>query len=60
MGYDRSMKMWQPDPAEIDSLSIVDFRQSVASRYAVPLTDYQALHRWSVQHRAEFWDEVGD
>ena len=60
MGYDRSMKMWQPDPAEIDSLSIVEFRQSVASRYAVPLTDYQALHRWSVQHRAEFWDEVGD
>ncbi len=54
------MKMWQPDPAKIGSLSVVEFRQSVASRFAVPLTDYQSLHRWSILHRAEFWDEVRD
>ena len=54
------MKLWQPDPADIGSLSVVDFRQSVASKYALALADYQALHRWSIQHRSEFWEEVRD
>ena len=54
------MKLWQPDPADIGSLSVVDFRQSVASKYALELPDYQALHRWSIQHRSAFWEEVRD
>ncbi len=52
------MKLWQPNPADIGSLSVVDFRQSIASKYNLQLDDYVALHSWSIQHRAEFWEEL--
>lgn len=35
-----------------------DFREFVAARHGVTTDDYWDLHRWSVDHMADFWGAV--
>lgn len=44
-----------PDPS---STQIARFTQHIAARYAIPLSTYADLHRWSIENIASFWEEV--
>ena len=48
--------LWTPPPERVAAAAL--------TRFAAPLgfkpPDYAALHRWSVNHRAEFWQAVWD
>ena len=48
--------LWAPSAAAVDAANL--------TRFAAPLgfapSDYAALHRWSIDSRAEFWSRVWD
>lgn len=50
--------LWQPAPDKAARADITRFRESMASRYALSLPDYAALHRWSIEQPETFWAEV--
>ena len=45
---------WIPDSETIARANVTDFAAQLG------LGDYEALHRWSAEHRAEFWQAVID
>lgn len=52
--------MWTPAPDAMKRTQIGKFIRAVAERCGVEIKDYQELHRWSVQNRADFWSLVWD
>lgn len=52
--------IWTPNPTEAADSRIDHFRHYVIERTGRELGDYRALHSWSVEHPAEFWDAVWD
>ena len=49
--------LWKPDPAVIIDTQMVQFMRQVNHKYNHELKDYENLHQWSVQNKAEFWTE---
>ncbi|HOX25842.1 MAG TPA: acetoacetate--CoA ligase [Candidatus Krumholzibacteria bacterium] len=52
--------LWQPDPARRAATAVERFRREAAARWHRDLADWDALYRWSVDHREEFWASVWD
>jgi acetoacetyl-CoA synthetase len=52
--------LWQPDPGRIAATAVDRFRREAARRRQRDLPDWDALYRWSCEHREEFWPEVWD
>jgi len=54
--------LWSPSQEVIKSSKMNDFREWVNERhgYEELLTDYQALHKWSVEKPEEFWADLWD
>ncbi|MFN4356496.1 acetoacetate--CoA ligase [Sphingopyxis alaskensis] len=50
-------RLWAPDPARAPSRMTL-FRQWAASTHGCDLDDYAALHRWSVENPARFWEAL--
>ena len=52
--------IWTPTPAQVASARLTVFREQLISNGIIPstVTDSGALQRWSVDHPAEFWQEV--
>ena len=50
--------LWQPSLERIRASNLHRFAHEVRRRYAIPGDDYAALHRWSVENRADFWSEI--
>jgi len=48
--------LWRPDPAAIERVQMTAFRREAAARTGRDLPDWDALYRWSIDHRDEFWD----
>ena len=48
--------LWSPSPERIAATNLAAF----ASRLGFDPTDYDALWRWSIDHRGEFWQAVWD
>ena len=55
-----SKVLWRPDEGRVAGAAITAFREAVETRWRVVLPDYAALHRWSVTHRARFWQTLWD
>ena len=55
-----SEPLWRPDQERIARANITRFAREVRERHGVPVGDYRALHRWSVDEPAAFWSEVWD
>ena len=55
-----SEPLWRPSEERIERANITRFAQGVGQRHRVFTGDYRALHRWSVEHPADFWGEVWD
>lgn len=52
--------LWQPDGARIAASNLEQFRIRAERHTGLSLPDYAALHRWSVEDRAGFWQLVWD
>lgn len=55
--------VWRPDPAEILQTRIVRFAEWLVTQGRAQLddvTDYRALHEWSVASPGDFWAAVAD
>jgi acetoacetyl-CoA synthetase len=50
--------LWRPDAARVAAAAITAFRARVAAEWSADLPDYEALWRWSVEHRDRFWLSV--
>jgi acetoacetyl-CoA synthetase len=50
--------LWQPSDARIAATQLDAFRREAAARWQRDLPDWDALWRWSVDHRDEFWATV--
>ncbi|NQU66626.1 MAG: acetoacetate--CoA ligase [Candidatus Marinimicrobia bacterium] len=53
-----SEMMWNPKEDRIPDLQISDFSRRICEKYNIQLTDYQSLHRWTVDHISEFWEMI--
>ncbi len=54
-----SEPLWQPDDSS-QHTHLAAFWQQARTNSGLPLTDYQALHRWSVEQPDAFWQQVWD
>jgi acetoacetyl-CoA synthetase len=60
------MPLWRPDAARIEAATLTRFARFLAQRGegpasgGDPVTEYAALHRWSVQARGAFWNALMD
>ncbi|AVD90253.1 MULTISPECIES: acetoacetate--CoA ligase [unclassified Pseudomonas] len=52
--------LWRPSTAQIEASRMDAFRRRVNLRYNLELNDYPALHRWSIEHRAAFWQTLAE
>ncbi len=52
--------LWQPDREEIAAHPLTRFAAAAARRAGRGIADYRALHAWSIDDRAAFWDLVWD
>jgi len=50
--------LWQPSPERIRTTRMDQFRRFINDRHGVQLSDYPALHQWSIDQRAEFWQAI--
>ena len=52
--------MWSPDRERIEKSTLNGFMQHVQAKQGFTCTDYHRLHRWSVEHRTDFWQSLMD
>jgi len=52
--------LWQPDANRIAQSRMNAFRRAINQRHDLNLDDYPALHHWSVEQRADFWQAIVD
>jgi acetoacetyl-CoA synthetase len=50
--------LWKPSAERVAAAEITRFTEFVRHSWNVEAPDYQALHRWSVEHPEQFWDAV--
>ena len=52
--------LWQPSQARRSSSAMARFWRAAEAHTGQRFADYAALHRWSVEHSAEFWSFYAD
>lgn len=52
--------LWTPSEERIARSRLDRFRRGINQQHGLALQDYTALHRWSITHRADFWQAVVD
>jgi acetoacetyl-CoA synthetase len=52
--------LWQPDTNRIAKSRMDAFRRAANQRHNLKLDGYPALHQWSIEQRAEFWQAIVD
>ena len=52
--------LWTPSPERIAATRMDAFRRFVNQRHGLALADYSALHAWSINERADFWQAIVD
>jgi acetoacetyl-CoA synthetase len=55
-----SQPLWRPSPERVADSQLAAFRAEANRRHGLDLTDFRALHAWSVAQIADFWDLVWD
>ncbi|MHC6225517.1 acetoacetate--CoA ligase [Pseudomonas sp. X10] len=50
--------LWHPSAAQVESSRMEAFRRWVNLRFNLELNDYPALHRWSIEQPAAFWQSL--
>lgn len=52
--------LWQPTKSKIETTRLYAFTQYIQDRHKIACEDYNALHRWSINHKADFWKAISD
>ncbi len=52
--------LWKPSPERIEKSRLQDFARFCAQRTDQDFSTYEALHAWSCQDGAQFWDAIWD
>ncbi len=52
--------LWQPTHSDLTTSHMARFMHTVNSRYSRAFSDYESLHRWSLENKNEFWQAVWD
>ncbi|MGB7334932.1 MAG: acetoacetate--CoA ligase [Salaquimonas sp.] len=52
--------LWQPSKEQIDNSNYMEFAKLAGEKSGSDLTDYDALHAWSVNSQDDFWQLVWD
>ena len=52
--------LWQPDPQRAARTNLTRFWREAERRAGRAFADYAALHRWSIESSADFWQLVWD
>ncbi len=52
--------LWTPDQERVASSNLSRFRSWVSGRHYGDITDFDALHRWSIAEPGRFWSEAWD
>ncbi|MBI6954063.1 acetoacetate--CoA ligase [Pseudomonas sp. CCOS 191] len=52
--------LWRPTTTQIEASRMDAFRRRVNRRFNLQLDDYVALHRWSIEHRPQFWQTLAE
>jgi acetoacetyl-CoA synthetase len=52
--------LWQPGRDRLEASRLRGFQRFLAARHGLPVADYAALHRFSIQDPAAFWRAVWD
>ena len=52
--------LWQPAEERTAAARLTAFRRYVTDRRGIDVDSYNDLHRWSVGHPADFWNDVWD
>ena len=55
-----STAQWVPGSADIERTAMAVFTAKAREKSGLPLADYQALHAWSIDAPADFWQLVWD
>ena len=50
--------LWRPSPNRIANTSLFKFIEHVNLNKKMKIKNFDNLHKWSVEHRHDFWDEV--
>ena len=50
--------LWKPTQKRIENTSLFTFIRHVNKQHKEKINNFEALHRWSVENRNYFWDEV--
>ena len=50
--------LWQPNAATLPNTQLSQFIDHLKEQTGLELTDYDALHKWSVDNRGAFWSAV--
>ncbi|MGH8350764.1 MAG: acetoacetate--CoA ligase [Pseudomonas sp.] len=50
--------LWQPSPERIHNTRMDQFRRFINDRHALQISDYPALHQWSIDQRPDFWQSI--
>jgi acetoacetyl-CoA synthetase len=52
------IRIWQPSAERVAGANLTRFMQELALRRGVTVSDYPALHAWSVAEPEAFWSEL--
>jgi acetoacetyl-CoA synthetase len=52
--------LWTPSAQRIAAANMTSFMQTIAARFGIPVPDYAALHRFSIDRNADFWQTMWD
>ena len=50
--------LWTPSSELVESAAITKFARHVEKNFAAQIPDFNALHAWSVENKADFWNSV--
>ena len=50
--------LWRPDLDKKKNTSLYEFIEHINSRYEMEIDNFETLHKWSVDYRGYFWEEV--
>ena len=50
--------LWRPAPERIQAANITRFTEVVRQSWNIEIDDYRQLHRWSIEHPAQFWQSL--
>ena len=52
--------LWKPSVERIENTSLFKFIEHINSHKNTKIKDFGTLHKWSVENRNCFWNEVWD